>query len=237
VSEYSFNDALGLDGELACKVEDLSSNIGVLAVLPDTVAVREDAFDDERLAAFDALRGLSLATLALRFGAGLGAVFLLEACFGPLSVWISRAGDVASVMISAGFDDEPLAKVGVGNGCRSVAVDGRLLELPSREDPGRWNGSSRRGGIIEVISMFVWDSSEKGAVDGLWRNSTSGEKNLLDPVRASLESVLAIGMAGSDWIDEVLCSSWNGIDERGLRGSIRRNFTSNAPMFWSTGSE
>lgn len=66
------------------------------------------------------------------------------------------------------FDDEDLSNVGVGRGLMSAAVDGRLLELPSREDPGRLNGSSRRGGIMNVMSPSTTDEPGKGAVDGLW---------------------------------------------------------------------
>lgn len=104
-------------------------------------------------------------TLARLFETALGANLSSSAEFSIPSARVFDGRGVLS-STSAMLDDEDSAKVGVGKGFISAAVDGRLLLLSSRE-PGRLNGSSRRGGIINVISFSVTDEPGNGAVEGL----------------------------------------------------------------------
>jgi hypothetical protein len=164
VKESSVNTVQGLGGELLRNADEFSSNAGVTVVLAEPVI--DGGFADGRLAGAGTLRRLSLVVLALLFGVGLGAGMSLDADFGALSARAFK-GSCTELEASATFDDEDLANEGVDKGLRS-AVDGRLLELPSREEPGRLNGSSRRGGIMDVMSPPTTAEVEKGAVDGLW---------------------------------------------------------------------
>lgn len=165
MKESSVKAVLGLAGELPRNVDELASIAGT------TFSVTESAlhggFEDVRLADAGALRGLSLAVLALLFVADFGANLSSKTNFAISSARGSEGSGKVPRATSV-FDDNSLANVGVGRGLWSVAVDGRLLLLPSREEPGRLNGSSRRGGIINGISRSTTYELGTGAVEGLW---------------------------------------------------------------------
>lgn len=154
----------------------------------------EGGFADGRLVGAGAL-----AALALLFEADLGASLSSRADLRISSAWAFE-GDSVESRASAMFEDEDLSNVGVGRGFISAAVDGRLLELPSREESGRLNGSSRRGGIMNVRSPSTLDEPRKGAVEGL-SCDVGVVKNRLEPVRAVLESVVLLGLMGSDCVE------------------------------------
>lgn len=69
--ESSVKAVLGLGGELLRKADELASAADTLA--PFAEPAPDGGFADGRLAGAGALRGLSLAVLALLFGADLGA--------------------------------------------------------------------------------------------------------------------------------------------------------------------
>lgn len=71
MNESSVKAVLGLGGELLRKADELASTTDTLGPFVDPAL--EGGFADGRLAGAGALRGLSLAVLALLFGADVGA--------------------------------------------------------------------------------------------------------------------------------------------------------------------